>query len=75
MSPAFARAIHVAFYCLIAQLFLSLAGLIAATSVVSLIALDSSVIVTIPVAAFAIYVGVSALLRARDAMTGAGPLI
>lgn len=74
MSPAFARAVNVAFYCLVAQLFLSLAGLIAAASIISLIALDPSVIVTIPVAAFAIYVGVSALRRARDVMAGPGPL-
>jgi hypothetical protein len=75
MSPAFARAINVAFYCLVAQLFLSLAGLIVAASILSLIALDPSVVVTIPVAAFAIYVGISALRRARDVMAGLGPLL
>lgn len=75
MSPAFARAVNVAFYCLVAQLFLSLAGLIVAGSILSLLAWDPSIVVMIPVAAFAIYVGLSALRRARDVMAGSGPLV
>jgi len=75
MSPAFARAINVAFYCLIAQLFLSLAAFIAVGSAVALWSLDSGAVVTVPVAIFAGYVGVSALRRAQDVMHGAGPLL
>ena len=75
MTPAFARAINVAFYCLIAQLFLSLAAFILAGSILALWSLDAAAVVTIPVAIFAGYVGVSALRRARDVMQGVGPLL
>jgi hypothetical protein len=67
-------AIRIAFYCLIAQLFLSLAGLVAAGSLLALWSLDSAAVVTVPVAIFAGYVGVSALLRARDLLMWFGPL-
>ena len=73
--PRFSRAVTVAFYCLVAQLFLSLAALIVGTAVFAIIELDLRVFVIIPVAWFAIYVGGTALHHARRLVVGLGPLL
>ena len=75
MAPRFVIAVTVAFHCLIAQFFLSLAAFIAGAAVLTLVELDPAALVMIPVAAFAAYVGVLALFRARDVMVGPGPLM
>ena len=76
MSPRFAVAINVAMWCLFAQLFLQLAAFIFAGFLVSLVELElEALVVTAPVGAFAAFVGLTALLRAKAVMQGHGPII
>lgn len=72
-SPRFSRAVTIAFHAFIAQLFLSLAAMLVLTSVVAVVESNTDVLVIAPVGAFAGYVGVTALRRARQLIAGPGP--
>jgi hypothetical protein len=65
--------VTVAFHGFIAQLFLSAAAMLALTSVVAVVETNVEVLVIAPVGAFAGYVGVTALRRARQLIAGPGP--
>jgi hypothetical protein len=72
-SPRVSLALHAAFYCFIAQLFLSLAAIVIGGAVLAALEFDLAVLVFIPVGWFAIYVGGQALHRARALVDGPGP--
>lgn len=74
-SPRFSRAVSAAFYCFIAQLFLSLAAIIIGSAILAFIEFDIRVVVIIPIGWFAIYVGAQALHHARAIVDGPGPLL
>lgn len=74
-SPRVSRALSAAFYCFIAQLFLSLAAIIIGSAVLAFVEFDIRVVAIIPVGWFAIYVGGQALHHARAIVDGPGPLL
>jgi len=74
-SPRFSRAVTAAFYCFVAQLFLSLSAILFATAVFAIVDSNLGVIVIAPVAGFVAYVGITALQRARQLVAGTGPLL
>ena len=75
MRSPFGRAVTVAWYCLVAQLFLQLAALIVFGSIYALVQLDSAFVVMAPVAVFAAYVGLLALRLAASGISGRSPLL